>query len=92
MGFTNPVTVKYGLYGQGWWAWRCQRSSIVDSGIVGYDSDSFPSDGYTLYVEMRFNKLSGNADGIGMDIHLPNGDGTDIEGFSLRYDLATNTY
>ena len=81
MGLADPVNIKWGLYGQGWWSWRKQRKAISEAGIVGYDKKSFPSDGYTLYLEMEFNGLTSDGDQIGMSIPLPNGDGTDAAGF-----------
>ena len=76
LGFADPTTLKWGLFGQGWWAWRKQRKAIIKAGFTGYDKDSFPSDGFTLYFEMQFNSLYGDGDQIGIDIPLPNGDGT----------------
>ena len=92
MGFADPVNVRWGLYGQGWWSWRKQRKAIVEAGIQGYEKKEFPSDGYTLYVDMNFNDLKGDGDQIGMSIPLPNGDGTDAQGFGWQYDLASDTY
>ncbi len=76
LGFADPVTVKWGLFGQGKWAWRKQRKAIIEAGFIGYDKDSFSSDGFTSYFEIKFNSLYGDGDQIGIDIPLPNGDGT----------------
>ena len=92
MRLAGIVDISWGLYGQGWWAWRKQRKAIVESGIVGYDKESFPSDGYTLYFDMKFDFLKNEGDVIGVAIPLPNGDGTDTQGFGWVYSLQTNTY
>ena len=41
---------------------------------------------------MNFNDLKGDGDQIGMSIPLPNGDGTDAQGFGWQYDLVSDTY
>ena len=80
MGLAKPVQINYGLYEMSWWGWRKQRKAIMDSGILYYDAPTFPSDGSGMYVDMEFPKLS-KGDSIGIMIPLPNGDGSDIEGF-----------
>ena len=92
MGLAKPVDIRWGLYGQGWWAWRKQRKAIIASGIEGYTKKEFPSDGYTFYADFKFNDLKGDGDQIGLSIPLPNGDGTDAQGFGWQYDLAGDSY
>ena len=92
MGLADYVDISWGLYGQSMWKWRQQRIDIINSGIVGYDKKVFPSDGYTLYFDMKFNFLKNEGDTIGIALPLPNGDGTDTQGFGWIYSLHQNKY
>ena len=81
MNLVNPVMLTYGIYGQGRFSWWRQRRSIVNAGFVGYDKQSFPSDGKILYTEVHFDWLKGDGDQIGFHIALPTGDGNNSAGF-----------
>ena len=40
---------------------------------------------------MIFDNLMSDGDSIGFSIPLPNGDGTDLTGFSVTYDMETDS-
>ena len=87
MGFANPVKIHYLLYSEP--DFRNWSKKLYDSGITQFLGKWWNRDydGYTLFFSLIFDNLISDGDSIGISIPLPNGDGSDLTGFAITYNI-----